>query len=211
MLRALIVASVLIGCRVHRSYECNVNADCGATARCEPTSFCSFPDPMCSSGFRYDEYAGGGLENRCVGDESDAGNGPTCPAGYTKIGGLASSYRVSTSNAQWLPAEMDCENDGPGTHLAVIDNAAENTALTSTLTGARFWFGLTDRTTENTWRTVTNNVQTYLPWEPQEPSGEDDCVAIRDGLISDEDCTDNRPFICECDGVAAVPAAYVQN
>jgi hypothetical protein len=209
------LALVLSACRVQRTFECETNADCGAAARCETTTqFCSFADSGCSSGWRYDEYAGSGLDGECVmggsdGGPSDGSQAPNCPSNYLVVGSLPGGYRYSSTGAMWLAAEADCEDDGAGSHLASIDSAGENTTIQSQLVPtARFWMGLTDRVNEGTYRTVTNVVQTYLPWESGEPGSEDDCITAKTGQFADEDCTDVRPYLCECDGVAAVPASY---
>lgn len=216
VLATLAVALALCGCRVHRTYECGTDADCagaGAAARCETIRFCSVADSGCSSGRRYDEYAGGGLGGACVGGTDgglpDAPQAPGCPIGYVIVGSLPGGYRYSTTGAMWLAAETDCETDGAGTHLAIVTTETENDTLESRLLGQdRVWFGLSDRVAEGTYRTVTNVVQNYLPWGENEPTGNDDCIALRETDFGDEDCTDARTYICECDGVAPVPGSY---
>lgn len=216
---ALAVALALCGCSVRGTYECGTDTDCagaGASARCEATRFCSAVDSNCSSGRRYDDYAGGGLGGQCVsgGSGTDAGatdapQAPGCPAGYLVIGSLPGGYRYVTASSMWLAAETDCENDGSATHLAIIENENENDLLETRLLGtSRAWIGVSDRVAEGSWRTVTNVVQTYLPWGQSEPTGDDDCVAVRETDFADEDCTDIRAYVCECDGVAPVPSSY---
>jgi hypothetical protein len=59
---------------------------------------------------------------------------PTCPGGYVAVDGLASRYRVVTSQyRRWTGAEADCEDDGAGTHLVVLDSAAELALLDARL------------------------------------------------------------------------------
>ena len=209
MLRAIVILAVLTSCRVHRTFECAMDADCGGPARCESaTHFCSFPDPDCSSGFRYDDYAGDGLANDCV--TSTGGDVPGCPADYVRVGPLASGYRFVTQPATWLAAEQDCENDGGSTHLVIVDANQENDRMERDVAGAtRFWMGITDRITEGAYKTVTNQTQTYLPWKDNEPDGTDeDCLYNEETDFFDDDCNQVRAYICECDGVAPVAGSY---
>lgn len=210
---ALVAMLVLAGCSVKRSFECSTDTDCrglGAGARCEANQFCSYSDDDCASGWRYDEYAGGGLADDCVssGEGGDAGTDamPQCPGDYVAVG--PSKYRYSSTGAMWLNAEADCEDDGSGTHLAIISNGAENDAVETIVGTTRVWLGIHDRVTEGTYRTVTDLPQTYLPWESTEPHGEDDCVTVSDEQFADEDCIDIRPYVCECDGAAAKPSTF---
>src|SRR5688572_8820266 len=51
-----------------------------------------------------------------------------CPADYVPGPdgpGRGSSYRYIQAGAGWLTAEADCEDDGEGTHLVTIEDAAE--------------------------------------------------------------------------------------
>lgn len=62
--------ALLAACKVTGSYTCEQDSQCirsGATGRCEATHACSFSDPACSSGYRYDSSAGS-LANQCVTD-----------------------------------------------------------------------------------------------------------------------------------------------
>ncbi len=54
---------------------CGGSSDCaasGLTGTCEPTGFCSYPDPACN-GNRYSPGAGDGLANTCVGGPAACG------------------------------------------------------------------------------------------------------------------------------------------
>ncbi len=63
----LLAISVVLaaGCVGPFEYPCAGSADCG-DGRCEPAGFCSFDDPECASGHRYDAYASDQLADRCV-------------------------------------------------------------------------------------------------------------------------------------------------
>ena len=206
-MRLVLLVLALAACDVDRTFECATDAQCEG-GRCEATRYCSFADGVCASGQRYDEYAGDGLSGACVPD-GDV-QPPDCPTGYAPIAGQTSSYRYVTTATDWLAAELDCEDDGTGTHLAVVDTDAENMALDTLMAGEdAYWLGISDRRVEGTYRTVTDDVQTFLPWDDMEPTGAaEDCVYAEDKDFVDTDCAAPRAYICECDGRAAVPAAY---
>lgn len=65
---ALCAIAVGAGCRAAGTFQCQTADQCrgAGPSRCEPTGFCSFVDPGCSSGSRYDRYAGNDLSSQCV-------------------------------------------------------------------------------------------------------------------------------------------------
>jgi alpha-tubulin suppressor-like RCC1 family protein len=69
-MRSLAVAVLLLGaCRVSGAFHCERDEQCRRGAeqgRCEAAGFCSFVDPGCPEGWRYDDLAGGGLSGSCV-------------------------------------------------------------------------------------------------------------------------------------------------
>jgi hypothetical protein len=134
-----------------------------------------------------------------------------CPGGYEQLEGSTSWYRVQQTPAVWVDAEADCENDGPGTHLVIVDSAAEYAPINAAFFG-QLWVGVTDRVTEGTFVTVTGAIPTYLPFgggQPDDFFGQD-CLRWGDGGgVDDIDCLSNQlGYVCECDGVAPDPAAY---
>ncbi len=58
------------GCLDFGGFNCSDNAQClldGMSGFCQPaTGFCSYPDMLCATGFRYGEEAGDGLGGECV-------------------------------------------------------------------------------------------------------------------------------------------------
>lgn len=133
---------------------------------------------------------------------------PTCPSTYTAISGQTSLYRTVTTQRAWLAAELDCEDDGSGTHLAVIESAAEHAAVDA-LTGASIWFGLNDRKTENTELWVTNSAPVYMhAIGTVDNTSNYDCAGIYQSAWVWGDCTTAIEYVCECDGAAAAPASY---
>ena len=142
----------------------------------------------------------------------DAGE---CPPGYTFSS--ASCYRAETGAAgnglAWVLAEQDCENDAVGAHLVVIDDAAEATVVDTFVEASILdhWIGVSDVVTRDVYLTVTNRAPTYLVWDPAEPNGTDgeDCLLMDDAkALHDTDCIADDDYVCEYDGIAAVPAAY---
>ncbi len=75
---AIAIAVLVCSCDRREPYACASSDQCvsgGAQGVCEPTGFCSFGDPSCEGGRRYEPNAGGGVGGACV--EVDAGIPPT--------------------------------------------------------------------------------------------------------------------------------------
>jgi hypothetical protein len=165
-----------------------------------------------------DDAAGDGVamgDGAAVGDGAAIGNDTggsgtvTCLASYAfSIG--SSRYRLG-GQTTWTTAEASCEADGPGMHLAVIDDASEMSALAALAGGARTWIGASDRKTDNVFLRVTGGVAPYLPWRSGDPSQAGPACVGWDSQAAqyrDEQCTQGRQFACECDGIAADPSSY---
>ena len=135
----------------------------------------------------------------------DAGQ---CPSGYQHAGTSCYRFNATTAGAAgWVNGEHLCEADAEGAHLVVIDDQAERDTIIVTLKITRVtWIGTSKRTTMN-YRTVTN-MAAYLALGTQtEPS--EDCLSIQtDGLMYLHTCGDLDQYLCEYDGVPAVPSAY---
>jgi hypothetical protein len=203
----VIALLALPACRIHETFACTLDEHCGASGRCEPAGYCSFPDGACAEGRRYDEHAGADLAGRCV-------SSPACPASYTVlVPGSGSRYRAVTQPASWSAAQGDCEDDGAGAHLAVIGSELERSGA-GALVGDDFWIGLSDRVTEGTFRWVTGAATPFTAWaagQPDEDGGDEDCVEQKRMTMPgwhDQPCTDLLAYVCECDGVSADPAAH---
>ncbi len=64
------MALVVCGCGKRDVYQCTASSQCvgdGVPGVCEPTGYCSFTDPSCPDGRKYEEHAGAGLAGTCVG------------------------------------------------------------------------------------------------------------------------------------------------
>lgn len=83
-MRFAIATAFAIGCSgpTITGTTCTTDADCNlfnAQGTCQPTGFCSFPDPSCPDGQRYTPGAGDGLAGTCVGEAAVCGGqGQAC-------------------------------------------------------------------------------------------------------------------------------------
>jgi hypothetical protein len=62
---------LLAACGGREIFPCTAASQCvlgELTGRCEPQGYCSFPAPMCPSGFRFGEFAPEELADVCVGE-----------------------------------------------------------------------------------------------------------------------------------------------
>jgi hypothetical protein len=143
----------------------------------------------------------------------DAMSPPPCPDDYEPLGELGGVYRLSFGTASWSLAEADCEDDGLGTHLVVLDDEAELARVVSLLGISDAWIGVTDRVTEGSWMTVLGDEATLLPWavaEPDDANGGEDCAEMLapEGTFKDSACGLLRYYVCECDGVEPDPSSF---
>lgn len=185
---------------------------------CETTADCD-PGRVCTTGYCVvgREAVDGPLgQGQDAAPESGADAAPPPPdadpfpaiaqqcqaVGYTLVAG--GYYRSVGSGQPWLGAQADCANDVPGaTHLIVLSTAAE----VAYMQAQRGWIGLSDRVTEGTFVTVTGETGDLRPWESGQPdngSGSEDCVQMKQGL-DDDQCNNDHRYVCECDGRASTP------
>jgi hypothetical protein len=142
----------------------------------------------------------------------DAGE---CPAGYLVAG--ASCYRPvidAMPQPTWLEAETLCEADAVGAHLVVIDDATEAQVVDALANIVDHYIGASDLVNEGTFVTVTGQALGYSVWLAGEPNGGtvENCLVFDSDVrrLSDLICTDTDDYVCEYDGIPAVPAAYGQ-
>ena len=131
----------------------------------------------------------------------------TNPA-YSNTVLLGRRYRfVFTPTVNWQEAENACAVDGA--HLAVINDAEENSQLDSPANNQFLWIGYTDQQTEGQWVWVTGNSHPYTKWkggEPNNQGGNEDCVEFRDDATwNDLPCMNTIGYICECDPKVRLP------
>ena len=62
------VVVMVAACSSRNAYQCSSAEQCvlsGEPGTCEPEGFCSFPDPSCPNGQRFEPHAGNGLGGQC--------------------------------------------------------------------------------------------------------------------------------------------------
>jgi hypothetical protein len=152
-----------------------------------------------------DDFDDGVGEPAAEAPDASTGAG-ACPQGYVEAG--TSCYRVSLIRANtWLDAELACEADGVGAHLATISDPAESALFASLVQAANVndtWVGVTDRLVEGMYRNVTGDLAAYLVWATDEPSTSD-CVQSDGVEFHASQCDSSDEFVCEVDGIP--PAA----
>ena len=129
---------------------------------------------------------------------------PGCLPGYTEEpwGGC---YRMVIGPADWLTAELDCEDDAPGSHLVVIDDGTENDYVPDYT-----WTGLTERITgDGIFTTVTGLSMPFDGFAVGEPvPGGAACAVTRPDGWHDDNCPEAKMYMCEFDGLPADPTSY---
>ena len=124
------------------------------------------------------------------------------------------SYKIYSNVANtWQEAKTYCE--ARGGHLAVINNAAENSAVFNYVTDKGYkeaYFGLSDEAKEGTWTWSNGDSSTYRNFAGGEPNGgtyENYAMfytwAYPNGQWNDGDFNGAKEFICEWDTVTASP------
>jgi len=221
----LIVVAVAVGsaaCLRGTEYRCSSNTECGTGGTCESVGFCSFTDPNCPSGERFGDSAGA-LANQCTGSTGQDGgpidsptiDGPMidapitvgCPGNYATIAGGQGThrYRLVVGTANWDQQRAFCVATTSSAYLAIPDDLGELQALATLAGVARFWVGITDQATENTWLTTKGGAAaTFLPWvtgAPDDQNPGEDCVegVTATSQINDERCNTQYVAVCECE------------
>lgn len=162
---------------------------------------CSFTGPAETSRER-DGAPPGEVDS---GPASDAASdAPGCPAGYTP-NPFGSCYRAETATPRsWQEAEVDCESEGA--HLVVVDSADEDAAIPD-----YHWIGYSETIQEGTFVWVTGpGSSSYESWAPSEPDSTENtyCVVTRPDDWHDDNCFEEKAYVCERDGVVADPSTW---
>jgi hypothetical protein len=108
-------------------------------------------------------------------------------------------YRAESTATSYALAEASCASEGG--HLVVITDDTENGYVRSMISGNK-WIGYNDIESEDEFVWVTGSPSSYNNWRDNQPdnSNGEDCVeADNNGDWNDRPCTDNRPYVCECD------------
>lgn len=157
---------------------------------------CSFKSPRAGGTDTPEDAAPGGP------GEPDAGPAPLCMTEETYVPNPATGrrYRIGPSNINYDAAIDFCA--ASGAHLAVVDDAAENTYLTTLFSGGEGWIGFDDLTEEGTFQWVTGSTSAFRGFRAPDPNNtnNEDCVGLRDDTSwHDAGCEDARRPLCECD------------
>jgi lectin-like protein len=136
-----------------------------------------------------------------------------CPDDYAPLGADGTVYRLGFGILNWDLAEADCEDDGDGTHLVVIEDEDELDQVTDMIGVGTAWVGVTDRIEEDQWLTVFGEEAEVQPWgggEPNDANGGEDCVELHapPRKFNDVGCGKPNRYVCECDGREPDPAAF---
>ena len=175
---------------------------------------CAFrTNPSSSSGSGVDAaHPGDGRTVDAPADARSTIDARVCPAGYATVPGApaTSKYKLfgnAPSNDQgntWTAGKGLCDADG--THLVIVETAAEAIALGAVIplapSSPYYWEGITDAAQEGVWLTVLGTAATYLPWSPGQPNGgtgANCALADAPGSLYDFDCNGYEAFACECE------------
>lgn len=126
-----------------------------------------------------------------------------CPA-HTFSGHV---YLVCTQRfVSWSDAKSACRS--VGYDLVKIESASEN-AIISTWTVDPLWIGLNDHEEQHRFMWVDDtplaHFADWAPWQPDDASGEQDCVAfIQPSGWDDRSCDEPLGFVCEA-SIATAP------
>lgn len=99
-------------CADSEVFNCQNATDCGGDGTCEPSGFCSFPDPACPSGRRYGDLAGTGLANKCVDPDGESSTGIPNDTSSSTSDGSSSSGPASTSPSETSDASTSSSTGG---------------------------------------------------------------------------------------------------
>jgi cysteine-rich repeat protein len=113
MLAALAMPGV--SCFGAPNYRCDADAECTWAERrgvCEPTRYCSYPDPDCPSRKRYGDQAGE-LADRCVDEPPDPGSDESGLPGASSTSGADTSTGSSGSDATTSVPQPICGDGVP--------------------------------------------------------------------------------------------------
>ncbi len=130
-------------------------------------------------------HLGGGVVDApaCTGGDAHATDGTTC-------------FVLFSAPKTWLAAKAACEAL-PGTSLAKITSAAQNTLVAGLAQGHDTFLGGTDAAMEGTWLWTDGSPFTYTNWRAGEPSNGgptyvENCLVI-EGSKTPDDTWDDRP------------------
>ncbi len=125
----------------------------------------------------------------CSNCNGSSGAAPSPIAGFIYMGSLGGShYYCSNEPALWADAQATSVANGG--HLAIINNAQENSFLAGLLTIQSAYIGLSDSSTEGTFQWVDGSGLSYTNWYPGQPNNyqdfQDFVELLADGQWNDQ-------------------------
>lgn len=116
-----------LACGDRSRYACHDDAECvadGVAGTCEPSGYCSFPDPSCPFGRRYGELAPRGLAGQCVSPSDGSGGmeGEGSGAGSADSGADSGGCVDASSCDDDNPCSIDACEAGACTHAPRVDD-----------------------------------------------------------------------------------------
>jgi hypothetical protein len=132
-------------------------------------------------------------------------DGPTlkCPNGYEVVPGAPATSRYRKLTKPEMHAKQVATCLAEGTHLVVIDSAAEASAVAAFAVPPMmfFWVGASDAVVETVWMTAKNAPAAYLPWAAGQPNGGalENCALQNGGALFDFPCNRSYASVCECE------------
>nr|ADK39270.1 lectoxin-Vind1 [Varanus indicus] len=137
-----------------------------------------------------------------------AGAGASCcPMDWLPYRGYC--YRLFNSKLNWLEAELSCQLEASGGHLASIHSNAETSELAKYILKYRsdngnVWIGMRDFSKNRVWSWTDRTSTSYKPWNTGEPNNlenDEACVELwspsRYGRWNDENCKSARAYLCK--------------
>lgn len=113
------------------AYACSGDDSCVDGIKqgiCESSGYCSYPDPDCNSGQRYDDLAGDGLQNQCV-EPTPSGTSGVADGGESSGEGSSSGESGSSDGPIDDCADADGDGYGEGTTCLGADCDDDNAAV----------------------------------------------------------------------------------
>jgi hypothetical protein len=138
----------------------------------------------------------------------------SCPQGYVRVDNYY-CYRLHVTGGfldEWTVLETDCEADGVGAHLAVIDDPTELAAIIALMESTStedISVGFSRRS--GRYLDVTGTAA-FLDWGLGEPDADGECggVDVSNGGMEENACVDSMDddHLCEFDGIPVDPSAF---
>ncbi|XP_039376227.1 C-type lectin BpLec-like [Mauremys reevesii] len=133
----------------------------------------------------------------------------SCPNGW--LPSHSSCYGYFPEEKNWMEAEVHCQHQRNGAHLASIHSAEENNKLAKYIKEkhkkeSAVWIGLSDSQKNRGWRWVDKSPFSFEAWDEGQPNylrGIEFCAGLHPGKgfqkWHDYPCEHRHAFICKCE------------